>query len=288
MPDILQPCLIESANTRLNIVQLEHSWADVLARHEYPLLVAEQLGQILASSLLLRSRLKLDSSIILQIQGDGLIQTLVAQSNPENTMRGLAKWHNGIEFNNSSSLYDLYGKARLVMTLINTENRYQGIVELTGNTLSESIEQYFSQSEQLPSSLQLFANQNRVAGLLIQKLPGNEDDSDDWNRINLLTKTISAEEMLSLSAIEVIQRLYHQEDVRLYEQQNVHFNCTCSRQRIDTVLETMGRDSTFELLHEQGQISVDCEFCNKTYEYNKQQVEQLFLNHVTDEPNSIN
>ncbi len=289
MPDILQPCLIESANTRLSIVQMEQSWADVLAQHEYPMLVAEQLGQVLASSILLRSRLKQGSSIILQIQGDGPIQTLVAQSNPKNTIRGLAKWQDGSSFSLASSLQELYGQARLVMTLMNLENRYQGIVELSGQTLSESLEQYFSQSEQLPSSLKLFVNQDKVAGLLIQRMPGLLDEEDEnWNRINLLTKTIAAEEILNLTAVEVIKRLYHQEDVRIYEQQNVYFNCTCSRQRIDTVLQTMGRDSTYELLREQGRITVDCEFCNRTYLYNQQQVERLFLNHVADEPNTIN
>lgn len=268
---------------------MERSWADVLARHEYPLLVAEQLGQILASSILLRSRLKQESSIILQITGDGPIQTLVAQSNPKNTMRGLAKWRDGTDFSSDSSLHGLYGQARLVMTLMNPESRYQGIVELSGQNLSESLEQYFSQSEQLPSSLKLFADRDRVAGLLIQKLPSTADEEDDdWNRICLLTKTVCAQEMLELSAIDVIKRLYHQEDVRVYEQQNVYFDCSCSRQRIDTVLETMGRDSTYELLQEQGNISVDCEFCNKTYQYDQQLVEQLFLNHVADEPSSIN
>ncbi len=291
MPDILQPCLIESANTRLSIVQMEQSWANVLARHEYPLHVAEQLGQMLASSILLRSKLKQGSSIILQIQGDGPIQTLVAQSNPKNTLRGLAKWQQDLNFNPSSSLEEIYGNARLVMTLVNSKQRYQGIIELSGQRLSDSLEKYFSQSEQLPSSLQLFANKNRVAGLLIQKMPDDRElnqESEDWNRINLLTQTVSAEELLNLPAIEVIQRLYHQEDVRVYKQQNVYFNCSCSRQRIDTVLETMGRDSVFELLEEQGMITVDCEFCNQTYHYDQQQVEQLFVNHVADEPVSIN
>ncbi len=291
MPDILQPCLIESANTRLSIVQMEHSWANVLARHEYPLHVAEQLGQILASSILLRSRLKQDSSIILQIQGDGPIQTLVAQSNPENTLRGLAKWQQHSSFDTCSNLQDIYGNAKLVMTLVNPEHRYQGIIELTGQTLSDSLQQYFSQSEQLPSSLQLFANRDRVAGLLIQKMPDSVDDgldNEDWNRINLLTQTVSADELLNLSAIDVIKRLYHQEDVRIYKQQNVYFNCSCSRQRIDTVLETMGRNSVFELLEEQDIITVDCEFCNQTYHYDQQQVEQLFVNHIVAEPDSIN
>ena len=175
MPDILQPCLIESANTRLSIVQMEQSWANVLSKHEYPSSVAEQLGQMLASSILLRSRLKQGSSIILQIQGDGPIQTLVAQSNPNNTLRGLAKWQQNLSFDPTSNLKEIYGNARLVMTLVSSEHRYQGIIELTGKRLSDSLEEYFSQSEQLPSSLQLFANQNKVAGLLIQKMPSSSD-----------------------------------------------------------------------------------------------------------------
>lgn len=286
MPDLLQPCLIESANARLCIIQMEHSWTSVLSRNSYPEPVAEQLGQLLASSVLLRSRLKKGSSIILQIQGNGALETLVAQSNPENTLRGLAKWHQ--TFNSVASIKEIYGTAKLVMTLTNEKQRYQGIVELNGQTLSDSLEIYLTQSEQLPSCLKLFANQQRVAGVLIQKLPTEFDDDEDWQRIKLLTQTVTAEEMLNLTAADVIKRLYHQEDVRVYDCQPVSFKCSCSRDRIDSVLETMGRDSMLELLEEKGVINVDCEFCNLSYQYKQAEIDQLFINHIAKEPESIN
>ena len=286
MPDLLQPCLIESANARLSIIQMENSWASVLSRHVYPESVAAQLGQLLASSVLLRSRLKKGSSIILQIQGKGALETLVAQANPENTMRGLAKWQRS--FDPAASIEEIYGDAKLVMTLSHKQERYQGIVELSGQTLSDSLEAYLVQSEQLPSCLKLFANQQHVAGILIQKLPTQFDEDDDWQRIKLITQTITAQEMLNLSVDEIIHRLYHLEDVRVYDQQTVAFKCSCSRDRIDSVLETMGRDSMLELLEEKGAVNVDCEFCNQTYEYKQAQIDHLFINHIANEPESIN
>ena len=286
MPDLLQPCLIESANARLSIIQLEQSWSSVLSRHLYPEPVAFQLGQLLASSVLLRSRLKKDSSIILQIQGNGALKTVVAQANPDNTLRGLAKWQHDFEM--PASLGEIYGDANLVMTLTHKRERYQGIVELSGETLSDSLEVYLSQSEQLPSCLKLFSNQQRVAGLLVQKLPTEIDSDEDWQRIKLLTQTITAEEMLNLSVSDILKRLYHQEDVRVYNPQPISFKCSCSRDRIDNVLETMGRDSMLELLEEQGAVNVDCEFCNLSYQYKQAEIEQLFVNHIANEPESIN
>ena len=286
MPDLLQPGLIESANARFSIIQMQQCWSSVLSRHVYPGPVAEQLGQLLASSVLLRSRLKKGSSMILQIQGNGALETLVAQSNPGNTLRGLAKWN--AAFDSLATIEEIYGDAKLVMTLTNKLERYQGIVELCGQSLSDSIEAYLLQSEQLPSCLKLFANQDRVAGLLIQKLPTEFDDDEDWQRIKLLTQTITAQEMLNLSATEVIHRLYHQEDVRIYDQQSVSFHCSCSRNRIDSVLETMGRDSMQELVQEKGVITVDCEFCNLTYQYKQAEIDQLFINHIANEPESVN
>ena len=285
MPDVLQPCLIETADTRLCLIQMEQSWASVLSRHDYPQAVAHQLGQILACSVLLRSRLKQGSSIILQIQGDGAIETLVAQSNPKNTLRGLAKWQQG--FSLDAPISEIYGNAKLVMTLTHEQERYQGIVELVGQTLSQSLENYLSQSEQLPSCLKLYANESRVAGLLIQKLPSAELE-EDWNRIKILTDTLTEDEMLELSTDEIIRRLYNEEDVRVYDQQPVSFSCSCSRDRIDTVLETMGRDSMFELLEEKGVITVDCEFCNLSYHYDQALLDKLFVNHVAAEPESVN
>lgn len=288
MPDLLQPCIIESANSRLCLLQMEQSWNSVLSRHAYPEPVAEQLGQLLASSVLLRSRLKKGSSIILQIQGSGALKTLVAQSNPENTLRGLAKWQH--TFRPAASIEEIYGNAKLVMTLTHEQQRYQGIVELCGETLSDSLEVYLSQSEQLPSCLKVFANQQRAAGVLIQKLPGStgHDEDDDWQRIKMLTQTISAHEMLNLPVTKIIKRLYHEEDVRIYDRQTVAFKCSCSRERIDSVLETMGRDSMLELLEEQGLVNVDCEFCNSSYKYYRAEIEQLFVKHAANLPESIN
>jgi molecular chaperone Hsp33 len=153
---------------------------------------------------------------------------------------------------------------------------YQGIVALEGVTLAESIERYFAQSEQLPTRLWLFADQQRAGGLFVQALPGRACAAEDWRRIGFLAETLTDRELLELPAEKLLFRLFHEERVRLLEPEPVVFRCGCSRERIEGVLAALGQDEIQTVLAEQGSISVDCEFCNRRYVFDAVDIGSLF------------
>ena len=169
--------------------------------------------------------------------------------------------------------------------------RYQGIVTLTGENLAAALTDYLLRSEQLDTDLWLVADEKRAAGLLIQKLPETKQtqanlnilsvadktsDIDGWNRIQQLSSTIKDEELLELSAEEIIHRLYHEEDVRMFEPEPVSFRCSCSHERVANMLRTLGAKEVHDIIKEQSKIEVACEFCNHNYSFDAVDAEQLF------------
>ncbi len=272
--DQLSRFLFEELGVRGEIVSLDASFQAALALHQYPTVVAEQLGQILAASALLSATLKFDGSLILQIQGDGPISMLVAQSNNQQTVRGLALWDGQIEAGNLASLF---GDGRLVLTIKPTKGKaYQGIVSLEGHSLSDAFESYFSQSEQLKTRLWFAVNADKAVGLLLQELPAHAGQQADWERVEMFADTITNKELLSLPTDEVLHRLFHEESIRLYEPQAVTFNCDCSRAKVEAGLVTVGHAELLSLIKEKGSVETHCDFCNKHYHFDAVDIEQLF------------
>jgi molecular chaperone Hsp33 len=173
----------------------------------------------------------------------------------------------------------LVGEGRFVITIDPREGgqRYQGIVSLEGDTVSAALENYLTRSEQLDSRIWLAADTQHAAGMLLQRLPDRPDeDADTWNRATHLGATLTRDELLSLPAPEIIRRLYHEEDVRVFDRENMRFHCGCSRERVANVLRMLGYDEVQSILHERGKIDVDCEFCNHHYTFDRVDSEQLF------------
>lgn len=193
-------------------------------------------------------------------------------------MRGLAKWKGD---DPRGSLAELTGGGRLAITIEGRKDRerYQGIVLADTDTLADCIEAYFAQSEQLPTRIWLAADGDGAAGMLLQQLPGSagqpEGEADGWRRAGMLAGTLSAAELLEVEAHELLRRLFHEEDLRLADRRAVAFRCSCSRQRVEGALRLLGRAELDELLSAEGQIEVRCEFCNKAYQLDVVDVEQL-------------
>src|SRR5690606_28106437 len=152
-----------------------------------------------------------------------------------------------------------------------------GIVALeTEENLARAFHGYFERSEQLATRLWLAAGDTRAAGMLLQALPGDTEDADAWNRTVQLADTLTDQELLDLPQRDVLHRLFHEEDVRVFEPEPVSFRCTCTRERIETVLRSLGYDEVQSIIAEQGHVSVDCEFCNQNYIFDPVDVEKLF------------
>lgn len=270
--DNLYRFLFENLGVRGEWVQLNQSWQSAKRHQTATETVQNQLGQALAAVALLSATIKFKGSMILQAQGEGPIKTLVAQTTEERKIRGLVRGKKPIK---EDSLADLFGQGRLVIT-IETEigAPYQGIVPLSGKNLASAIETYFDQSEQLKTRLWLFADQNRAAGLLIQELPG-KNNNDDWERLTVLADTITEAEMLNLDCEQILHRLFHQEQVRLFPAEPIEFACSCSRGKIENTLRTLGRTELEQIVEEQGKIEVNCEFCGEQYVFDPIDVENV-------------
>lgn len=277
--DTLQRFVFENSNVRGDFIHLRASYQAVRERATYPDLIAGQLGQALAASALLSATIKFGGSLIMQIQSSGPLNLLVAQCTHDRHLRGLAHWHDVVH---EGTLPQMYGDGRLVITIDNVHNdeRYQGIVSLEGDTLAEALETYFTQSEQLETRLWLVADQHQAVGMLLQRLPGPDTDDDLWQRVEALGATLTVEEMLQLPTREILRRLFHEEDVRLYDAEPVSFRCSCSREKIVNMLRGLGQEESNAILAEQGKIEVTCEFCNAGYRFDAVDVEEVFASDV--------
>lgn len=280
--DCLHRFVFEHTDVRGELVHLDASWRAVLERQTYPPPVRDLLGEALAAAALLSATIKIDGSLQLQIQGDGPVGLLLAEVTAQRTLRGLAHWRGEVT---AGPLRAQVGEsARLTMTIDPGEGseRYQGLVLVEQDTLAASLEDYFLKSEQLDTRLWLAADAQRAGGMLLQRLPGRHADDEDWNRDVFLGETLSADELLQLTARDLLYRLFHEEDVRLFDAEPLSFRCSCSPERIETMLRGLGYDEVRDILEEQGLVSVNCEFCRQEYAYDAVDVERLFA--AADQP----
>ena len=298
MKDTLRRFLFENLAIRGELVHLDATWQAVLERHDYPQPLQNLLGQLMSAVVLLMATLKFKGKLIAQVQGKGPVSLLVVEGTSDKTLRAMASWKDELEKDQlaGENLPGLFGDGRLVITLEPEQGeRYQGIVALTGNTLADTLTDYLLRSEQLDTDLWLAADDKQAAGLLIQKLPETkhtkssstilgiadvETDIDAWNRIQQLSSTITDEELLELYADEIIHRLYHEEDVRIFEAEVVSFRCSCSRERVANMLRSLGVDEIHATLSEQKTIEVACEFCLQKYVFDAVDAEQIFASDV--------
>jgi molecular chaperone Hsp33 len=277
-----------------------------------PTRFSDLLGEALAAVALLTATLKFEGSLILQAQGDGPLRTLVAQGTHQRTVRGLARWHGEVP---NGGVEQQFGEGRLVLTLdpLGGE-RYQGIVPLQGDSLGAAIEAYFGASEQLPTRMWLAVDGRRAVGLMLQRMPGSGGDdehqsrtgpdqegtqkalkiemvrlelgridgrdADGWNRTTMLADTVSERELLSLSVHDLLRRLFHEEDLRLFEPEPVAFRCGCSRARIADTLRAIGQAEVDQIIQDEGSVGVTCEFCNRDYRFDAVDARELFADAV--------
>jgi len=277
--DTLQRFIFESTDIRGEITTLSSSYKDLLALQKYPPQVERLFGEFLAAVSLLSSRLKQRGMITIQARGAGPITTIMAECSQDNKLRGIVRG----DFDNLdslSTLQELLGKATLAITLEpEGKERYQGVVPLDEEHLSSCLEFYFYQSEQLPTKIKLASDANTATGLLIQQLPssGDHDKSqEDWQRVSNLLETLSCDEQLQLSHNDQLYRLFHEQDLLLFDPTAMQFSCSCSRQRTENALLSLGRKDVLELSAEQGLIMINCRFCSQEYRFTAADVNLLF------------
>ena len=275
--DSLHRFLFDEMPVRGEIAHLDASWRAALEQIDYPPVIRDILGQAMAAAVLLASSLKFEGGMTLQLQGGNPLTLLVVQCTSTLNLRGLAHWDGDPQEN--ATLQELTGgEARMAVTIEQkkTSERYQGIVPLEGETLAECFEAYFQRSEQLPTRLFLAATGDCAAGMLLQVLPGHEDEDRDWEHVTTLGQTITPDELLQLDAANILHRLYNEDDVLLFESAPVAFRCSCHRERIADMLRSLGKAEADGIIEEQGSVDVSCEFCGREYTFDAVDIEALF------------
>lgn len=289
--DSLYRFVVEGCNVRGELVYLNESWRALASRHDYPPAVRKLLGEAVSAAALLSATIKYNGALSIQASGDGGLRLLVAEATANGTVRGLARWKGDIE---GALLSELLGNGRLAITIDpgGGGERYQGIVELQGESLSQSLRGYFSHSEQLPTRLWLAVEEDRIAGLLLQRIPEEHMDStwadlvdpgrEAWRKTVEHTDDMDSSELLDRNVADLIARIHGDRAVRLYRGESWRFLCSCSRKKVAAVLRALGQDDLEALIEERGHVSVGCEFCSSAFEFDAIDVAQLFLDDQLD------
>lgn len=276
--NLLHRYLFEDLSVRGELVQLDTAYQQIIANKDYPQPVEALLGELLVATSLLTATLKFEGSITLQLQGDGPLSLVVINGDHDQKMRGVARWEGQID--DDANLHQMIGKGHLVITISPDKGeRYQGVVGLEGDTLSEVLEDYFERSEQLKTRLWFrtgeHEGQAHAAGMLLQIMPDGTGSADDFEHLEKLTETIKNEELFSLEANDVLYRLYNQEKVQLFEAQPVEFFCGCSRERSAGAIATVAKEELDDILKTEGEVALHCDYCGSTYSFDTGEVDQI-------------
>ena len=293
-PDQLHRFLFEHYEVRGELVQLSTTTHDMLCGHHYPQAIQRLLSELLVATSLLTATLKFEGAITVQLQGNGPVRFAVINGNHLQQMRGVARYDGVIAEN--AGLHELIGEGHMMITVIPEEGeRYQGVVALDGDTLAACLEKYFAQSEQLATRIWIKTEPHdelpKAAGMLLQAMPNvnTEQHALDFEHVTTLTDTIKSEELLNLPAQEVLYRLYHQEEVRLFDPQAVSFVCNCSRARCEAAILQIGKAEVDSLLEEQNEIKMDCDYCGAEYHFSAADLAKIFNDQLTppEEPTAV-
>jgi molecular chaperone Hsp33 len=312
----LHKFIFDGLPVRGMLVRLTGAWQEILQRREaaggYPVEVTHLLGEMAAAGVLMQGNIKFNGALILQIFGDGPVKLAVAEVQPDLTLRATATVTGVVEAGMSlSQLVNVNNEGRCAITLdpkdrFPGQQPYQGVVPLFGDqrekieNLGEVLEHYMLQSEQLDTKLILAADGNVAAGLLIQRLPvkgqgnlegqidrdANEDQiglNEDYQRIAMLAATLQREELLSLDADTILRRLFWEEPITRFEVLAPSFACSCSRERVSSMLRGLGAEEVESVIAEQGKVGVTCEFCGAQYDFDPVDAAQIFT-HPTPQP----
>jgi molecular chaperone Hsp33 len=282
--NVLNRYLFTDAHARGELVQLSSSYQSIIKNHNYPEGVQQLLGELLAATCLLTATLKFEGDITVQLQGDGPVGYMSVSGDNNQQMRGIAKL---TQETDGITLRELIGKGTMVITIRPKQGEaYQGVVALEEDNLADCLAHYFDVSEQIDTKVWLFSDTKQVAGALVQLLPDGDGSVEnkakqqtDFEHLAQLTNTIKQEEIFNLEAEALLYRLYHQENVSIFEPQQVSYLCGCSQEKCLSAIAQIEPSEIKSILAEQGKISMTCDYCVTTYDFDELSL-QSFISKV--------
>lgn len=293
--DRVRRFVLENHPIRGHDVRLAGAWLELREHQDYPPAVQQLVGEAVAAVVLLAATLKFDGTLTLQLQGKGLVNLLVAQCTHDFKVRGMAR-HEPI--GDGAAFRSLVGDGQIIVTVEATDrgSSYQGVVPIEGNSLAECLESYFVRSEQLPSRVLLAATPGVVAGMLVQRLPGEGGKQtvdpaaleSAWMKVDHAMTALTGKELLETDVEARLVKMFGDDEVRVFGGHDVKHECRCSRERVANVLRSLGAEEVRSVIAEQGACTVTCEFCQRPYKFDAIDVEQLFTDAAPRGSNSIN
>ena len=282
--DYSQRFLFENSHIRGERIHLSDSLETALATHSYPESIRILLGELSAIALLLSSSLKYSGTFSLQARSEGPISLLMVECTDQQHFRAVARYSKDASFDHTS-LAVLLPNGQLLINAASTKGKqYQSIVALNKDTLADCFTAYFHHSEQLPTKIWLACDGQKASGLLLQSLPVTQDianheaqqkEASEWEHALIITDTVKTDELLTLSNPALLYRLFNEDDIRLFDQKPVTYQCTCSRERIAQSLISLGKQELTEMGKDNHPVEIQCQFCNKQYMYSPDNIQQL-------------
>lgn len=286
--DTLQRFIFANMPIRGEFIHLQTSYETIINQHQYPPAIRQLLGEALCVAGLLSAIIKFEGRLTVQFRGQGKLKLLLAQCDNHFNLRGLAKWDGELAYEDLMAAFN-DGVLTIILDAHPGENkagsRYQGIVAWRGNSFVESIEGYFKDSEQLATRLWLCVSETAATGFLIQVVPASDknlpslekgESDPNWDHVIHLTSQLECDEMINMDYQDLLNRLYPDDEIRIFPAANVQFACTCSRKRSADAIQLLGREEAEAELADKSHISVTCDFCNKEYIFDRAEVEKIF------------
>lgn len=269
--------LFKDLDIRGQHLSLDDAWQDMVQNRGYSPLVRELFGELSALAIFLANGIKHQGKLTLQIQGDGIVNLLFVEVTNDLKIRGMVRTEGTVKENNS--LDEILGEGQIVATLYNaqTDHSFQSLVPRNANGLIATFEDYFSQSEQLDSTLWVSSTQDNLSAMLLQKLPeADQHDSEGWHRVGALADTVTDEELNNLEAETLLHRLFHEETLELFDADSVNYECAQNKKRFEKIIFDLGEQDARDLLEEQGEISIHNEICNEHIFFNQEDIDRIF------------
>jgi len=283
--DQITPFVFDALPVRGALIHLSRSWRRMLRDHQYDNAVRDTLGHAAAATGLIAQSMKFDGAITFQIQGAGNLHMLVMQCTNDLELRGMASFN---ENGGAETFGDLMQNAHCAITVDTGDKPYQGIVEIERSSLADSLQNYFARSVQVPSHVMLVSGATLSGGILLQQMPGQSVlNDDDWNRLGFVVATLCASDFENTGNMELIGKLFAEDDVRVFESKPVVFRCRCSKLRAEEVLRMLGEEDAREAVEEQGIVDVTCEYCGRRRSFDPIDISRLFADNVVSGPDSV-
>lgn len=310
--DFIQPFLIDHSSIRGRLVRVNKVLDDIVSAHNYPMAVSLHLAEQIVIAALLAATLDKDGILTVQAKGDGPVKFIVVDVMAGGTIRGYAEVdeaHLKSAIGRSKakqSIARILGKGYLAVTLDEgaSKQRYQGIVELQGETLSDAFKGYFLQSQQGEIAVNVAVRAPDKShkgwtggGIIIERMPVQggkqaeltaEERDEIWNRTRLFMQTLKDKELLDthITPQNLLYRIFNEDGVWVYKLQHIKAGCRCSRSRVRMILKSLPKQELLDSLDDSGKISVNCQFCSKSEVFTRADITRLYRNTKSTGPES--